>query len=326
MKLLRAICFVFFIMNSLNSQSFRNVHGNYTIDDIQKNIFFDIFLERNLYEEGEIIPVYFKIKHIGYESFRFFLDQDYRSSFLLEVLDERGENIEKDLVIENTKDFELYSIQKNKVVNLIGNPIKEILLHPNEEFTKVYYIKHLPKGTYRLIGYFFPVPFEPNYKKNLRLISNRQIQIFIEKEKSVFQYDDEIEIQKESIPSPEETIYLFLMAEFNKNWDYYLKYIDLKEFIHSYELFSNEYKLANPKEKQNILNKFKLFLINQNQDPILNFKIVKVEYFDKEKAKVYVEVKRGTPNYKVLYLYEYSLKLDRYWKVVSVLVSILSKK
>lgn len=211
-------------------------------------------------------------------------------------------------------------------MDLVGNPIKEILMHPYEEFTKVFYIKNLSKGKYTFIGYFMPIPFDPQYKKNLKLISNHQIQISIEKEKSVYHYEDELEIQKESIPSPEETVYLFLMAEYNKNWEYYVKYLELQEFIHSYGLFSNEFKLASPKEKQNILNRFKMFLISQNLDPILNFKIVKVEYLDRQNAKVFAEVRRGTPNYKVLYLYEYSLKRKNFWKIVGVLVSILDKK
>lgn len=81
MKFKTLVLFFFTVVISLHPQSFRNVHGNYTIDDIQKNISFDIFVERSLYEEGEILPIYFRIKNNGYESFRFYLDQKYGSSF-----------------------------------------------------------------------------------------------------------------------------------------------------------------------------------------------------------------------------------------------------
>lgn len=310
---------------SIQSQSFRNVHGSFTIDDIQKGISFEIFLDRNLYEESEIIPIHFKVKNIGYETFRFYLQQDYKKSFVLEILNERGENIESELKIAYTKEFDLSSIQKNRVEDLEGNPVKEILLHPEEEFIKTYYIKGIPKGNYTLIGYFKPIPFDPKYEKHLRFISKNSFQIFIQKEKSVYKFEDEIELQKEAIPTPEETVNLFLMAEYHKNWDNYLKYIELQEFISSYEFFSNQYENSNPKEKQNVLNQFKKFLTNQNIDPILGFKIKKVEYLERDQAKVFVEVKRGTFNYKVLYLYEYFLKKKQVWKITGVLVSILNK-
>lgn len=320
------LLFVFFIfIFSIKSQSFRNVHGSFTIDDIQKGISFEIFLDRNLYEESETIPIYFKVKNIGYETFRFYLQQDYNTSFGLEIINERGEDISSQLKISYTKEFDLSSIQKNKIEDLEGNPVKEILLHPEEELVKTYYITRIPSGNYTLIGYFKPIPFDPRYEKNLRFISKNSVQIFIQKEKSVYKFEDEIDLQKEAIPSPAETIYLFLMAEYHKNWDNYLKYIELKEFIFSYEFFSNQYENSNPKEKQNLLNKFKKFLTNQNVDPLLSFKIKKVEYLEKDQAKVFVEVKRGTLNYKVLYLYEYFLKKKQVWKITGVLVSILKK-
>ncbi|MFN3604097.1 MAG: hypothetical protein ACK4UJ_05240 [Leptonema sp. (in: bacteria)] len=322
-KFLFLICIGFY---SLYPQSFRNVHGSFTLDDIQKNIDFDIFLERNLYEEAETIPIYFRVRNVGFESFRFYLEQEYRTSFVLEILNQKGENIEPEIKIESTKDFNLYAIQKNKIEDFVGNPVKEVLLHPNEEFIKTYYIKNLPIGHFRIIGYFKPIPFDPRYKKNLIFMSKNQIHINIEKEKSVYKFDDEIELQKEAIPSPEETVYLFLMAEYHKNWDNYLKYIELNEFIYSYELFANEYKNGNPKEKLNVLNRFKYYLINQNLDPIIDFKIQKVEHIDKTHSKVYAEVKRGNLNYKVQYLYEYVLKKKNFWKITGVVVSVLSKK
>ncbi|MCS7204080.1 MAG: hypothetical protein NZ853_00110 [Leptospiraceae bacterium] len=312
---------VFFVF-SLFGRSTRNVHGKYTIDDIQKHLVFQIQTERNLYQANELIPVSFQIQNQGFLSFRFYVNQKFTESFYIEILDANGKEIQEQVEVLNHPDFEITSLQKNLVENLNGNPVKEILLHPNEIFTKTFYIKNLPVGEYRIVGYFIPYSYDENYKSQLRFVSKNRITLTITEEQSVFRFVDDQEIPKEAIPSPDEVVYLFLMAEYYKNWDNYFKYIELQDFILSYELFERDYRRADIKTKQNLLNEFKNFLKNQPIDPIIRFQIKEVHYLQPHVAKVFVEVLRGKPGYKVEYLYEYELKRKEYWKIHHVIVAV----
>lgn len=320
------IFIILFIITSgelLFSRSYRNVHGNYTIDDIQKNLLFSIDLDQNIYELNQKVPIKFKIKNIGFKTFRFYLDQNFGNTFYLEILNQEGEEIQNNLIIENIENYKINDIQENKIEDLWGNPIKEIILHPNEELVKTYFIYRLPVGKYRMIGYFIPYSYDNQYKNNLRFLSKNKLNLEIVSEKTIFQYNESVDTIKDSIPSPEETVYLFLMAEYYKNWENYFKYLELKEFIHSYDIFEKEYKNASIREKQLILNDFKNYLMKQNIEPIIEFKITKVIYTEWDKANVYAEVLRGSHNYRVRYLYDYSLYKKDVWKIHSVVVSII---
>jgi len=68
------IIILFIILNfsqKTEARSQRNVHGSFSIDDIQKNLFFDVETERNLYETSQKIPIKFIVKNVGYHTFRF---------------------------------------------------------------------------------------------------------------------------------------------------------------------------------------------------------------------------------------------------------------
>lgn len=322
-KRLFSIIFFLFYSISLFSRSERNVHGNFTIDDIQKNINFSIKLDKNLYYFDDIIPIHFTIRNKGYHAFRFYINQQYGESFFLEIINEAGEEIQNTIPITNYKEFNINLLQKNKTEDLEGNPIKEILLHPEEEFNKTFYIKNLPVGKYKLTGYFIPYSFDQRYKTHLRFITKNNLELTISEKKSIFEYYEKSYDFKDTTPSPEEIVYLFLMAEYYKNWDNYFKYLELKEFINSYELFEKEYKEADLKNKQLLLIEFQKFLKNQNIEPIINFKITKVLYKQPDQANVLVETTRGNKSYRVTYLYNYSLVKKEIWKITGVVTSIL---
>ncbi|GIX40769.1 MAG: hypothetical protein KatS3mg129_0502 [Leptospiraceae bacterium] len=291
---------------------------------IFKKIYLFIFkLKRNVYELNEKIPIQFVIRNQGYKTFRFYLDQNFGNSFFLEIINQEGEEIQSQTVIMNFKEPYISNIKQNQIEDIYGNPVKEIILHPEETFSKTYYISSLPKGRYKLIGYFIPYSYDQQYKNNLRFISKNKINLEITEEKNLFKIQDPIDIPKESIPSPEETVYLFLMAEYYKNWNNYFKYLELKEYIKSYEIFEKEYIQASLKEKQILLNEFKNFLIKQQIEPIIEFNITKVIYQEKNKANVYAEVLRGNNSYRVKYLYNYTLIKKDVWKIHHVVVSIL---
>jgi len=322
----KLIIILFIILNfsqKTEARSQRNVHGSFSIDDIQKNLFFDVETERNLYETSQKIPIKFIVKNVGYHTFRFYVDQNFGNTFFLEIINEAGEEIQNNVNIKNYQEIDINQLKQNKTEDHDGNPIKEILLHPEEVWSKTFYIDSLPKGKYKIVGYFIPYSFDMQYKNNLRFLSKSRIHLQITEEKSIFVVQDSIDIAKDSSPSPEEIVYLFLMAEYYKNWENYFKYLELKEYIKSYELFEKEYQNASTREKQLILNEFKNFLMKQEIEPIIEFKIKKVVYHKEDLANVYAEVLRGKNSYRVRYLYNYTLQKRDYWKIYSVVVSIL---
>ncbi len=322
----RLVIFLLLILSLLQkseARSQRNVHGSFSIDDIQKNLFFDIESERNVYETNQKVPIKFIVKNIGYNTFRFYVDQNFGNTFFLEIINEAGEEIQNNVIIKNYQEIDTNQLRQNNTEDHNGNPIKEILLHPEEVWSKTFYIDSLPKGNYKIIGYFIPYSFDMQYKNNLRFLSKNRIKLQITEEKSIFVIQDSLDIAKDSSPSPEEIVYLFLMAEYYKNWENYFKYLELKEYIKSYERFEKEYLNASIREKQLILNEFKNFLMKQEIEPIIEYKIKKVVYPKEDIAYVYVEVLRGKNSYRVKYLYNYTLQKKENWKIYSVVVSIL---
>lgn len=319
------IILVFLINFNLIARSERNVHGNYTIDDIQKGIDFRIKIDTDTYYHEDLIPVHFIIRNLGYHAFRFYINQQYMESFFLEIINESGEEIQNLIEIKNYKEININNLQKNKIEDLDGNPIKEVILHPDEEFKKTFYIKNLPIGKYKLIGYFIPYSYDQQYKHHFKLISKNDLEMNISEKKSIFEYNEKLNEFKDSTPSPEEIVYLFLMAEYYKNWENYFKYLELNEFIYSYELFEKEYKESDLRNKQLLLSEFQKFLKNQNIEPIMNFKITKVLYKKPDVANVIAEVTRGNKSYRVTYLYNYSLSKKDIWKITGVVTSILKK-
>ncbi len=266
----------------------------------------------------------YEIKNKGITSFRFFISQTFNESFQLEILNAKGEDVQSKLTITSDRQFFLDEIQPNKIQNLAGNTVKEIVLHPGESFKKTFFIQNLQEGNYKIIGYFIPYSYDEKYKRHLKFISQNALNVSI-KTQTFFSYDDEVLAISEPIPAPEEVIYLFLMAEYHKEWEKYLKYIDIKEFIQSYDIFYRKYEVADSKKKQKILYEFKNYLISGYTDEIKSFKILKTEYLSPNLAKVSVEVLRASYNYKVLYHYEYFLSKKDFWLIQKVLVTIIKK-
>lgn len=312
----------------------RDIRGDRTVNQFSRYSDIHLKLNKNLFENGEEIPVEFGIKNTGFSTFRIYPSSIIENSFQFLLTDNKGREIpfqKKRMVSASVRD------SGEKVVNIWGEEIKEIILHPGESFEKTIYIsdyyKLIPGNEYRLIGYFYP-DYRNKYFVKSRNIAHFRIAKDVEKE--YYTYGPENNYVEPLVElTPEETVYLFLSAEMRGNNSGFLKYLDLRKYIHSYDRFSSNYIMASTREKPQILKKFELYLSQKPEDRLINFKIIKKE-FDRisdgtvnehTRSYVIVRAERESKGYRIVYNYKYTLEKnlekDGFWKIVLVTASVV---
>lgn len=124
--------------------------------------------------------------------------------------------------------------------------------------------------------------------------------------------------------SPSEIVMLFLHAEKNFNWDDYLKYIKLEDYIQAYPEYVREYRNADEIRKSIIIDEFIKFLKKKRSDYILDFQVLDEIIKEKNRAFVYAEIKRYGPRVPFVYRYKYSLeRFKSFWRITDVEATVL---
>jgi len=210
-------------------------------------------------------------------------------------------------------------------------------MHPGESFQKTLclnnYYRFIPGTEYRVVGYFYP-----DFRRRffVRTSNIERFRIDINREK-YYRSHGEKNFYRDVVPalSPEETVYLFLSAELKKNWNNYMKYLNMRKFITAYDRFASKYTVASEREKPVILREFEKFLTGQPADRLISFQIIKKE-FDRSdsgeikvngRAYVTVRAKRQSMGFSIVYHYRYVLERVRerygFWKIVHVTAKII---
>ena len=311
----KLVLFIFIFPYLLYAFSNRNVRGELTENSIIKENSFSIQLSKNQLELGEENLLHLSFSNKAKEVVRFYPYFDFLKTFQIFIVDEENRVIPLKKKIK----FEPRLITKN----FVGANIKEIILNPNEAFSKTIdlnlYFNFKSDKKYFVKSYFFPNYFEA---KDVFIDSN-EVYFYINKKEGTFKNYGLLEIGKETI-NPNEIVSLFLNAEKRKDWKNYFKFIHFPEFIISYDKFSNLYANANFSEKSLILEEFKYYLTQLRFGNLENYEILNTQIINSKYAKVKVFIQRND-GFIVNYEYEYILKKDKespYWKISSVIVGI----
>ncbi|MDX1957463.1 MAG: hypothetical protein SFU98_02765 [Leptospiraceae bacterium] len=322
------LAFVFLFSISIFSYPDVDVRGNRSENYLEMQGRATLRLPKlSLSEEDEVF-LDFSVKNYGNEVIRFFPTTHVLKSFQFTIVDENDDSlsIKDELKIEDRK-----LKRRLTTVNLVGDEVKEIVIHKGESFTKRFNLKdyyHFEAGKkYFITGYFYPNYLEDN--TNFLKTENRAMLLIEPKKKEIIKkkYESSEKLSHFEGLSPEEVVHLFLSAEMKKNWDNYFKHLHLSEFINSYTKFSKEYSNSEEDYKELVLNEFKKYLMEENAGKITYYKIQSKEILSSSLARVVVYVEREQSRNIAKYEYVYSLKkgdeiLKGFWKINSVTVKV----
>lgn len=304
----------------LSAESRRDVRGNYTTDEISRYVSVELAAERTAFRPGEKISVHYRVRNSGYRKLRFFPHENMARTFQFHLEDATGRELQP---------LPMNLDEEEPVRDLAGNAVREIILSPGETFEKTidlgrYY--RLDQGRdYRLCAYFVPDP-----EQELTIRSKGWLRLRLEKSHPLqTAYGDTPPVSAASGISPEETVYLFLSAELKKNWQNYLKYLDLPRFVTSYDRFALRYASSSDTARPAVLSEFAGFLTSRSADVLKRFKITRTDYArspegettERGNAKVTVLADRDDQGFRVRYEYVYTLAPaeDRgFWKIIHV--------
>jgi len=320
------LLFCFFLSFSVYSYPDFDARGNRTENYLELQGKASIRLNRMYYKPGEDVIVEFTVRNYGNEPMRIFPTGLHLKSYQFLITDENDESLlpKEQVFLEDEK-----LKRRNKVVNLVGDNVKEVIIHKGESFTKrinlsEYYNFESGKKYY-VTGFFYP-----NYLEDssvfLRTENNSIFVIEQKKPEIVPRKFESFETTKLEL-TPEEVVHLFLAAEMKKNWENYFKYLHLPEFIYAYPKFSKEYAVAEPDYQTLVLEEFRKYLMDSVSGKLTYYKIIKREQVTENLARVTVYIERELNRYPSKYEYTYTLKrkeeaFGNFWKIASVIVKV----
>lgn len=234
--------------------------------------------------------------------------QDY-STFQPVVFDMTGH--EAETTVE-------HKLKEHPVEKIIGSlEPRMVELGPGESIehkidVKTLYNLDLNKN-YRIKAYFFP-----NFENSGVIKSGNELIFKIIAEKHLNKVS-RVDSVKRGI-SPQEIILLLLNAEKHKDWNRFLKYVNIEKFIHTYPDFVRRYRTASADDKDSIEQEFCNYLARERDDYLMKFKILKQD-IENDDQIAYVEVMVDRYGIKRTNRYKYRYKLERYndsWLIVDM--------
>ncbi len=216
-----------------------------------------------------------------------------------------------------------YRIEDRGIGDLVAGLDKRMVeLAPGEMFIHTARLKglfRLRTGTvYRVKGLFYPT-FEEggaitsDNELSFRIIEARQYN----KPSGVDAVDRSL--------SPDEVMSLILQAEKERDWDKWVKYVNVEKYIGAFPEFVQTYRRANFEEKSRIEKDFIRFVTRERDDYLLDYKIIRQDVEKKRNiAYVYVIVDRfGT---RVTNRYRCRYTLEQYknlWLITDEVATVI---
>jgi len=319
-------------LSDLEAETRRDPRGAETVSYFSRYAQIELALDRSLYRPGADLPMRFRVTNAGYRVLRIYPGRDPLSSYQFLVTDRQNREIPRRFEADRRARLERREQGERPVVDLHGDPVKEIILHPGETLEKTLYLNDFyeldPGREYRVIGYFYPEPRTEFFARSantavLRIDERRGVQ--------PRERQESLSGLEASGVSPEETVYLFLSAEMQGNWKNYLKYLDLAKYVTAYDRFAGRYVQADVRERAEILRAFADYLTSSPADRLRRFRILSGRPERTEDGDpvpngryfVTASARREAEGYNVRYEYTFTLERgegrgEGMWRIVYV--------
>lgn len=324
------VSFFFLCFGSLYAEINLDPRGNRGVNNWTRYASIRLESKKTFFKAKEKIPVHIKIKNKGYQVIRIYPYSQTQQSFKLFLSDQHGKEI--------LQKFNPISWNKQErgeqIFNIEQDELKEIILGVGESFERIIYLNDFYNASdfkndqeYRLWLYYYP----------------SQRNFFVRSENTILFRIAENAFPQEKFPSnkkrntlsisPEETVYLFLSSEMQKNWPNHLKYINLKKYITAYNNYAARYLETAPEQRKFILEEFSAYLRTQPAASLKKFRIIRTEIERDEGGEIiddgrhFVDVLGVRENINSLTRYEYRYTLEKenngFWKIIYVDAKIL---
>ena len=216
-----------------------------------------------------------------------------------------------------------YKIENINVSDFIHGLDKRLVeLAPGEMFIHTINLKELYNlhlnTAYRIQSLFYPRFDEYNFLK-----SNNELtfKIIVAKQ---YNKPSEVDAVDRTI-SPKEVILLTLKAEKDREWNNWIKYINVEKYINAFPEFVQKYNHANFEEKSQIEKDFIRFVTRERDDYLLDYKIVR-ESVEKDRKIAYVDVIVDRYGIRLSYRYKCRYKLEQYknlWLITDEVATVM---
>ena len=202
-----------------------------------------------------------------------------------------------------------YKVQNKNINDIVRNLDKRTVeLAPGETFIHAVNLKDIfafkLNTPYRLQSLVYP-----SIEEGIMIKSDNELLFKIIEEKRSNK-PSEIDAIKR-IVMPKEVISLTLTAEMNKDWDNYIKYIDIEKYINAFPEFIQIYERANFDDKSRIEKDFIRHLTRDRDDYLLSYNIIKQEIENNRKI-AYVDVETSRFGIRWSHRYRYRYTLEQY--------------
>lgn len=299
----------------------------------------NLFLDKQKYHNSEDIMLNIQIKNVTDDAISFFIydspkrsdlfdkargdDADY-TTFKPVMFDMKGKNGELVVpyIISGKSARETLSWMKKREIRLGAG---ETFMH-TQNLRRIYNFE--PDKKYRLKLHFFPFLGEPIEESKVVLSSN-EVSLKIINDRTYMPYQAKTAGGVKLNAS--EVVLLLLNAEKDGEWERALKYIDLDKFIHSYPDFSRKYDIADDYDKKIIEQDFIRYLVNRENDHLVDFKIINEE-IDSTGLVSYVSVSASRNSmikplrFRYVYRLEKNNESDYLWLVSGLEATIIKSE
>ncbi|TFH43731.1 MAG: hypothetical protein E4G96_00385 [Chrysiogenales bacterium] len=177
----------------------------------------------------------------------------------------------------------------------------EMFIH-NVDLREIYDINL--DSTYRVRSLFFP-----SFDQDLVLTSDNELSFRMIEDKR-YRKPSEVSSIERSL-SPKEVIMLTLRAEKDREWDNWIKFINVEKYINAFPEFVQKYYRADYQEKAEIEKAFIKFVTRERDDYLVDFSIIK-ESIEKERSIAYVDVVVSRFGIRWIHRFKSRYTLERY--------------
>ncbi|MDY6967299.1 MAG: hypothetical protein SVR08_01405 [Spirochaetota bacterium] len=265
------------------------------------------------------VPIILNIRvdNISNRKESFYIYDEVYTSFQPVIYDIKGREAEI-IVPYRLKQIGIDKVLKNQNPRVITLSTNESIIH-SINLRNIYNLK--VNTIYRVKGFFFP-----RVKNHIAIPSDNILTFKVLESKAVVKKSEIKKIDHTITPS--EIILLVLSAEQNGDWDKYIKYFKLENYINAFPNYVNIYNKADDKKRLKIIGNFVKFITRKRSDYILSFNILNESVFrEKNIAYVEVEVRRFGLSKPFIYKYKYTMQMYNYfWLIIDVEATVRTVK
>ena len=318
------LIFLFFTINVNAASTKFDPRGNSTENYSSRGLSLSVHSDKSRYSDNENITITCKLRNSGIYPITIYLHKKILKNFTIIVRDETGQSIPLNSDAYINDNNETSSAYYSEYTGTEHHS-RSFILQPGESLERELSLSDIISFNHKktklnrnqIMAYFYPNAVQ---NPDLFLSSVNKYELFIDTNNlnRSNRYAGNSFHSPRLAVSPKELVYLALSAEYNRDWPNFFKYIDLHEIIRDYPEYAKDYMESRPQNRGMILEKFKTFLVSDQNHRLVHFKILE-QKLKGPNASVVVRAKREIDGFERVFLYTYYLSpKDELWQITGL--------